>query len=223
MSKAIYFYGVMKSSKTGQLLTMNYNYNKNNVVPVIVKPKLDTRSTYVYSRLGLKAKADVIVDTTANNQVDISEKIASLANKSNSKVVLVDEAQFMTPEFIKRLSECCKALDIDLYGFGLLKDFRNKLFVGAKTWIECADSIREVKTTCELCNHKATCNTLEDSKGNLVPETFVSGSNNHIGDTEYHVYCQYHLLLKTYKQINNNKPLNIYDLDFDDYDAKTSV
>lgn len=204
MSKAIYFYGVMKSSKTAQLLTMNYNYHKHNVNPVIVKPALDTRRTMVTSRLGLRAKADVIVDTKSDKQFKAEQDIIKLASNPTSKVVLVDEAQFMTPGFIQKLSEDCKINDIDLYGFGLLKDFRNKLFTGATTWLECVDSIREVKTTCELCNHKATCNALEDKNGNLVPETFNKGSNTHIGDSEYHVYCQYHMLKKL-KECNSDK------------------
>lgn len=202
LSKAIYFYGVMKSSKTAQLLTMNYNYHKHNVNPIIVKPALDNRKTMVTSRLGLRAKADIIVDTKSDKQFTAEKEIITLAEKDNSKVVLVDEAQFMTSKFIKLLADDCKLNGIDLYGFGLLKDFRNKLFTGAVTWLECVDSIREVKTTCELCNHKATCNALEDDKGNLVPETFSQGSNTHIGDSEYHVYCQYHMLQKVRKCVN---------------------
>ena len=77
--------------------------------------------------------------------------------------------------------------------FGLLKDFRNKLFDGAKRWIEEADSLREVKTICELCDRKATCNALENKNRVMVRDTFTEDNNNIvIGDNLFHVYCQVH-------------------------------
>lgn len=197
MSKSIYFYGVMKSSKTAQLLTMNYNYHKNGVSTVILKPKLDGKDNLVTSRIGIKATADVIIDTVEENQLGLAYRVFSENILNKTRVVLVDEAQFMDCKFIIVLSNLCKLHDIDLYAFGLLKDYKGKLFLGAAKWLECVDSIREVKTTCELCNHKATCNALEDKQGNLVPDTFIKGSGNvHIGDQEYHVYCRYHMLRK---------------------------
>lgn len=195
-SKTIYFYGVMKASKTAQLLTMNYNYCKHNVKPFLLKTSIDTDSKgdYITSRLGLKAKADAIVDCTKDAHTEV-ERIKHMCK--NSKVILVDEAQFLAPEFIKDLCLLCKVNGTDLYAFGLLKDYKGHLFAGAETWLEQADSIREIKTTCELCNKKATCNALEDSEGNLVPDTFESAVNIiHTGDEEYHVYCQYHMLRK---------------------------
>lgn len=202
MSKVIYFYGVMKASKTAQLLTMNYNYKKHGVEPVILKTAKDNKRNKVTSRLGLSAKADFSVNDffSSPRQQDVKiRNIINRASKANSKVILVDEAQFFSVDFIEQLVKECRLNDIELYGFGLLKDFRGNLFAGAKKWIECADSIREVKTTCELCNHKATCNALEDKDGKLVKETFNKEdnlSNIIIGDTEYHVYCQEHMLYK---------------------------
>lgn len=205
MSKSIYFYGVMKSSKTAQLLTMNYNYRKHGVKPLIVKPKLDGKGNLVTSRVGIQAKADVVVDTINDNQWSLAENIFDKYVKNKVKVVLVDEAQFMNPSFVKLFSNRCKLYDIDVYAFGLLKDYRNHLFEGAKAWIEHADSIREIKTTCELCNRKATCNALEDKNGVLVKETFdYRTSNIHTGDSEYHVYCQYHMLEQFIKYKNQD-------------------
>lgn len=197
MSKTIYFYGVMKASKTAQLLTMNYNYRKNGVTPIIVKPSTDNKKDMVTSRLGLKAKADYVVDP--ENVGGVATDIVYGNDSETPKVVLVDEAQFFQPDFIEELAIYCKREEVDLYAFGLLKDFHGRLFAGTRKWIECADSIREVKMTCEVCNRKATCNALERKDGMLVPETFESdenSSNIHIGDAEYHVYCQADMLNK---------------------------
>lgn len=215
MSKMIYFYGVMKASKTAQLLTMKYNYHKNGISPIVLKPKIDGKGNMVTSRIGLKTRANIIVDTQVSNQREEANRVYQKFIHGDSftdhdTVILIDEAQFLTPEFIDTFSTNCKLADIDIYSFGLLKDYKGKLFLGAKAWLEHADSIREIKTTCELCNHKATCNALEDKDGNLVPDTFNSKSTVlHTGDDEYHVYCQYHMLTRiiNYKEKNKGRIL----------------
>ena len=77
----------------------------------------------------------------------------------------------MTPKFISLLSSYARKYDVNVFAFGLLKDFRNKLFDGTKRWIEEADSLREMKTICELCDRKATCNALENKNRVMVRET----------------------------------------------------
>ena len=91
------------------------------------------------------------------------------------------------------MSSYARKYDVNVFAFGLLKDFRNSLFDGAKKWIEEADSLREVKTICEKCNRKATCNSLENDDHVMVQATFVDDNDNVvIGDSAFHVYCQVH-------------------------------
>ena len=124
--------------------------------------------------------------------------------KLQGGIILVDEAQFMSPEFISLLSSYARQYDINVFAFGLLKDFRNRLFDGAKKWIEEADSLREVKTICEKCNRKATCNSLENNDHVMVRDTFDKNNNNVvIGDSAFHVYCQLHW----HKKYNHDKNL----------------
>jgi thymidine kinase len=42
--------------------------------------------------------------------------------------------------------------------YGLRTDFRTNLFPGSRRLMEIADSIEEVKTTCQFCNKKAVMN-----------------------------------------------------------------
>ena len=52
-----FFYGVMGSSKTAQLLMQRYNYNELGLKVALLKPAVDTRAgvDMVYSRVGLQA------------------------------------------------------------------------------------------------------------------------------------------------------------------------
>ena len=188
--KIIYYFGVMHSNKTLNLLTMSYNYKQRNKKPVLLRPELDTRTNEVKSRVGLSEAADFTIKS------DIDEKLVRnivQTAKLQGGIILVDEAQFMSPEFISLLSSYARHYDVNVFAFGLLKDFRNKLFDGAKRWIEEADSLREVKTICEKCNRKATCNALENDDHVMVRDTFKKNNDNVvIGDSAFHVYCQLH-------------------------------
>lgn len=188
--KIIFYFGVMSSNKTLNLLTMDYNYKQRGKKPVIIRPVLDTRTTEVKSRVGLSEPADFTING------DIDEKLVYnivQTAKSQGGIILVDEAQFMTPTFISLLSRYARKYDVNVFAFGLLKDFRNRLFDGVKHWLEEADSLREVKTICESCNRKATCNALENDDHVMVKATFVDDDDNVvIGDSSFHVYCQRH-------------------------------
>lgn len=188
--KIIYYFGVMNSNKTLNLLTMSYNYKQRGKKPVLIRPKLDTRTTEVKSRVGLSEPADYTIKSDTDKKL-VNEIVQTA--KLQGGIILVDEAQFMTPEFISLLSSYARQYDVNIFAFGLLKDFRNRLFEGTKRWIEESDSLREVKTICEKCNRKATCNALENYNGVMVEVTFKdNGDNTVIGDSAFHVYCQLH-------------------------------
>lgn len=188
--KIIYYFGVMNSNKTLNLLTMSYNYKQRNKKPVLLRPELDTRTTEVKSRVGLSEAADFTIKSDIDETLVLN--IVQTA-KLQGGIILVDEAQFMTPTFISLMSSYARKYDVNVFAFGLLKDFRNKLFDGAKRWIEETDSLREVKTICEKCNRKATCNALENDDHVMVRDTFKKNNDNVvIGDSAFHVYCQLH-------------------------------
>ena len=193
MIKISYFYGVMDSSKTANLLMTAHNYESKGIVPLLVKPALDTRSKYIESRIGLKKVADYVI--AKGNAIADSEKIFKNAIKDD-RPILLDECQFFEPEFIDNLCELAhsywlnKAKNVSIMAYGLLTDFMGKLFDGSKAWLENADDIREIKTTCAYCNHKAVYNALFKN-GKLVID---SNSDIMIGDDEYKSLCPYHYL-----------------------------
>ena len=77
MIKISFFYGVMKSSKTANLLMTCHNYEAKGINPLLVKPSLDTRSKYIESRIGLKKVADCVI-TKGANRFDFSDIISVL-------------------------------------------------------------------------------------------------------------------------------------------------
>ena len=101
------------------------------------------------SRAGLNREADILVK--ADTQLPAEAFDAC-------KCVLVDEAQFLSPQVIDQLRDIATQRRIPVICFGLRTDFRSQLFEGSKRLFEVADSIEEVKTTCAFCNKKAVFN-----------------------------------------------------------------
>jgi len=151
MAKLYFRYGAVGSAKTLNLLAVAHNYSQQNKRAFILKPELDVRfgRELVHSRAGVEKKADMLVGPQTR-----------LDRRSFEGVdcILVDEAQFLSPELIEQLRAVSVDQGIPVICYGLRTDFRRQLFEGARRLMELADSIEEVKTTCNFCNRKAIFN-----------------------------------------------------------------
>lgn len=195
MIKISFLYGTMKSSKTANMLMTAHNYLEKDIQPILVKPETDSRSGYdtIESRVGIKEKADYIV-VSDNHGKERAGYIFETA-RHNDQPILLDECQFFDESFIKTLCELAHlynndSKDISIMAYGLLTNFMGKLFDGSKVWLENADNIREIKTVCAFCNHKAVYNALFNGN-KLVTD---GDSDIVIGDDEYRSLCPYHYL-----------------------------
>jgi len=195
MIKISFLYGTMKSSKTANMLMTAHNYLEKGVQPILVKPETDSRSDHgmIESRVGIKEKADYVVVNDDHGEEKATDIFKTAI--SNNQPVLLDESQFFAESFIKTLCELAHSYnndskDVSIMAYGLLTDFMGKLFDGSKAWVENADNIREIKTVCAYCNHKAVYNALFKN-GKLVID---GDSDIVIGDDEYKSLCPYHYL-----------------------------
>lgn len=72
--------------------------------------------------------------------------------------ILIDEAQFLSPEEVDTLSDIVDFYEIPVLCYGLRADFQTHLFPGSRRLMEIADIIEEVPTVC-WCGKRAQCNT----------------------------------------------------------------
>lgn len=189
MSKIVFNYGVMNSAKTMELLASQYRYESIGYQTILIKPAQDDRSgrDVVASRIGLTAKADLVVsdDTPKGFEQKLISIIKEEPNKK--KVILIDESQFISPDIVESISWVSRTYDVNVFSYGLMKTFQNNLFDGSAAWVSEATSLHEIKSTCEVCGHKATHN-LRLLNGKPV----YSGSVVMIGDQEYKSVCAEH-------------------------------
>ena len=151
MAKLYFRHGAMGSAKTLNLLAVAHNYKQQGKNVFLIKPKLDIRFGIekIRSRAGLETKADLLV--TPKSIVDVEAL-------KNVHCILVDEVQFLSSTLIEQLRDISIQLDIPVICYGLRTDFKSFLFEGSKRVMELADTIEELKTTCNFCNKKAIMN-----------------------------------------------------------------
>ncbi len=151
MAKLYFRYGTMDSAKSMNLLAVAHNYRKQGKQVLLLKPRLDTRfgAATIASRSGLEAEADLLVDPDHEFQP---------SDFAGIDCVLVDEAQFLSPEVVDQLRRATADPGVPVICYGLRTDFQTRLFPGSKRLLELADRIEEVKVTCQFCQKKATFN-----------------------------------------------------------------
>ena len=175
LPKFYFKYGAMNSSKSANALMVKFNYEEQGYNVALLKPSIDDRDgmDVIKSRIGLVQKCYVI-DSSVNllDWYDLHREY---------QVMIVDEAQFLTPEQVEQLKDL--AVDeIPVLCFGLKTDFQTKMFPASKRLFELADSLSEIKSVCR-CGRKAEVNArIHDGK--IVKEgeqIFIGGNESYVG------------------------------------------
>ncbi len=182
----LYFrYGTMGSAKTAMLLTTAYNFEERKMDYMCLKPVVDTREgrNVIRSRIGIERECVWIYAGT-----NLYEFVKNLYKKDGRVVdwFLVDEAQFLTEAQVDQLSRVVDDFGSNVICYGLRTDLKSHLFEGSRRLFEIADTIDEIKSTCN-CGHKTIINARIDSDGNIVEQ----GAQVEIGgDDRYVAVCR---------------------------------
>jgi len=182
----LYFrYGTMGSAKTALLLTTAYNFEERGMKYACLKPIIDTRDkiNVIKSRIGIQRECSWIYHDTDLYQfaIELFEKESTVFDW-----FLIDEAQFLSPEQVDQLSRIVDDFGCNVVCYGLRTDFKTNLFEGSRRLFEIADTIDEIKSTCN-CGNKTIVNARIDSNGDFV----VEGAQVEIGgDDRYIAVCR---------------------------------
>ena len=190
MAKLYFRYGAMGSSKSANILMVRYNYEERGQYAILLKPRTDDRDGEhkIQSRIGLSAPAEYVDDFLKEiSKLWNGKETEYLYHGKKVNAILVDEAQFLSPEEVDALSDIVDFYEIPVLCYGLRTDFLNHLFPGSRRLMEIADVIEEVPTVC-WCGKRAQCNT-RYSNGKIVRE----GAQIMLGSNESYVaLCRKH-------------------------------
>lgn len=182
----LYFrYGTMGSAKTAMLLTTAYNFEERKMRYLCFKPVIDTRDAknVIRSRIGIERECIWIYPDT-----DLYRLLRNRFHQEGAVVdwLLVDEAQFLTEQQVDQLARLVDDFACNVICYGLRTDFKSHLFEGSRRLFEIADTIDEIKSTCN-CGRKTIVNARFDSNGDFVQE----GAQVEIGgDERYRAVCR---------------------------------
>lgn len=190
MAKLYFRYGAMGSSKSANILMVRYNYEERGQYAILLKPRTDDRDGEhkIQSRIGLSAPTEYVDDFLKEiSKLWNGKETEYLYHGKKVNAILVDEAQFLSPEEVDALSDIVDFYEIPVLCYGLRTDFLNHLFPGSRRLMEIADVIEEVPTVC-WCGKRAQCNT-RYSNGKIVRE----GAQIMLGSNESYVaLCRKH-------------------------------
>ena len=185
MAKVYFYYAAMNAGKSTVLLQSSYNYRERGMRTLLFTPSIDNRygTGRIESRIGLRSGA-----ISLGGLDDIVARVRIEHKEQPVACVLVDEAQFLSPEQVWQLAEVADALDIPVLCYGLRTDFQGKLFPGSATLLGIADDLTELKTIC-YCGRKATMNLRIDKDGRAAKEgdqVEIGGNNRYIATCRRH-------------------------------------
>ena len=112
----------MDSGKSTLALQTNHNHAARNRVGRIFTTHDRAGTATLSSRLGLTHEAiEVAADFDFWKYV-----VGSLTHGGRIDYLICDEAQFYTPQQIEQLARIVDELQIDVFAFGILTDFRSR-------------------------------------------------------------------------------------------------
>lgn len=195
MAELQFFTGTMDSGKSTLALQTNHNRAARGLVGRIFTSHDRAGTATVSSRLGLQHDA-IEVDEDFHFWRYVVDELTAGARID---YLICDEAQFYTREQVDQLAKVVDELQLDVFAFGILTDFRSTLFEGSGRLVELADHthVLQVEALC-WCGRRATHNArTEDGVMVVEGEVIVvgdieQGHSDSPPEVAYEVLCRMH-------------------------------
>ncbi len=212
MAELVYYCGTMDSGKSTLALQTAHNHKSRGRSGLIFTNKDRAGSGIISSRLGLTSEAIEVAET-----LDIHKFVVEhLSVGDRIDYIICDEAQFYQPDQIDQLAQIVDGLGIDVYAFGILADFRTKLFPGSARLVELADRVNtlQVEALC-WCGSRATHNA-RTVNGVMVTEgeQVVVGDVGKSEEVAYEVLCRRHHMRKVTARASRSGHMSLDPLPF---------
>ena len=189
MAKLYFYFAAMNAGKSTTLLQADFNYRERGMATMLWTAAHDARSGpgRIESRLGIGAEGNGYRPET-----DLLTEVLARRDAEPLHCVLVDEAQFLTPEQVRQLCRLADEHDLPVLCYGLRTDFLGDLFPGSAALLALADALVELKAVCE-CGRKATMNLRVDPDGNAVKrgaQTEFGGNDRYVALCRRHFFAR---------------------------------
>ena len=188
------FTGTMDSGKSTLALQTNHNHAARGRVGRIFTSHDRAGASTLSSRLGLSTDAVEVTEDFNFWRYVVDE----LTGGSRVDYLICDEAQFYSRDQIDQLAKVVDDLQIDVFAFGILTDFRTEMFPGSARLVELADRVHtlQVEALC-WCGQRATHNARTENgemvvEGDVIVVGDVESPDRPAPEVGYEVLCRLH-------------------------------
>jgi thymidine kinase len=194
VSELHFFTGTMDSGKSTLALQTDHNHAARGRSGRLFTSHDRAGAARVSSRLGLVREAHEVTP-----RLDFWHHVVdALTHGARIDYLICDEAQFYEPDQVDQLARIVDELQVDVFCFGILTDFRTRLFPASARLVELADRVHtlQVEALC-WCGRRATHNARTEN-GEMVVEgdVVVVGDVSDLAETPpeigYEVVCRRH-------------------------------
>jgi len=213
VAELIYFAGTMDCGKSTLALQTDHNHASRGRSGLVFTKFDRAGESVLSSRLGLEVPAIEVSDGMNLRRFVVDR----LSGGHRIDYLICDEAQFYSPEQIEQVAQLVDDLAIDVFAFGILTDFRTKLFPGSARLLELADRVQylQVEALC-WCGGRAlhnarTIDGVMTTDGDQVLVGDVSSAN----DISYEVLCRRHYRARLTSHRSNSAHISRDPLPFD--------
>lgn len=192
MAELTFYAGTMDCGKSTLALQTDHNHASRGRSGMVFTRLDRAGESVLSSRLGLSVHAIEVHDTLDLRRLVVDR----LSQGARVDYLICDEVQFYTESQIEQLAAIVDELSIDVFAFGIMTDFRTRLFPGSARLVELADRVQvlQVEALC-WCGNRAIHNA-RTVNGEMV----VEGDQVLVGDTAsaeadtvaYEVLCRRH-------------------------------
>jgi|TARA_B100000282_G_scaffold66066_1_gene44423 thymidine kinase len=194
VAELVFYAGTMDCGKSTLALQTDHNHSSRGRAGIVFTRLDRAGESMLSSRLGLAVPAIEVGDDFDFRRFVVDE----LSTGMRIDYLICDEAQFYTQAQVEQLARLVDELAVDVYAFGILTDFRTRLFPGSQRLVELADRMQvlQVEALC-WCGTRAIHNarTLDGemtTEGDQVLVGDVSSANGEPGTIAYEVLCRRH-------------------------------
>jgi thymidine kinase len=212
MAELIYYCGTMDSGKSTLALQTAHNHQSRGRTGLIFTNNDRAGIGVISSRLGLSSPAIEVTLTMDLHKLVVDQ----LSMGERIDYIICDEAQFYESEQIDQLARIVDGLSIDVFAFGILADFRTKLFPGSARLVELADRVNtlQVEALC-WCGSRATHNARTVGGVMVVEgEQVVVGDVSTGADVAYEVLCRRHHMRQVTARVSGAAHISSIPLPF---------
>ena len=190
MGRLRFSFGTMSSGKSTLALQIHHNLAATGTG--LLCSMHDRAGAHVSSALGISTPA-----VEVHPELDFHALAVSHQSGHGALDYLVcDEAQFYTDLQVEQLAQVVDELGADVYAFGLLPDFRGKLFPGSARMLEVADERLELQVQARCwCSKPATHNARLHDGAQGYDGDVVLIDDGSAAQVTYELRCRNHWIL----------------------------